>query len=64
LTKTVQLEVFGPKSVVEALRPDNLHVEVETASLPPDVTSITPQVRLPANIEVRKIIPREVKVKR
>jgi YbbR domain-containing protein len=64
LTKTVRLEVFGPKSAIEALRADDLRVEVETASLPPAVTSVTPQVRLPANIEVRKIIPREVKVKR
>jgi YbbR domain-containing protein len=64
LTKTVRLEVFGPKSAIEALSVDDLRVEVETASLPPDVTSVAPQVRLPANIEVRKIIPREVKVKR
>jgi YbbR domain-containing protein len=64
LTKTVRLEVFGPKSAIEALRDDDLRVEVETANLPPEVTSVIPQVRLPANIEVRNIIPREVKVKR
>ncbi|HEU0175801.1 MAG TPA: CdaR family protein [Blastocatellia bacterium] len=64
LTKTVLIEVSGPKSAVEALRPDDLRVEVKTASLPPEVTSVTPQVQLPANIEIRKIIPREVKVKR
>jgi YbbR domain-containing protein len=64
LTKTVQLEVFGPKSAVEALSADDLRVEVETANLPPEVTSVTPKIRLPANIEVRNIIPREVKVKR
>jgi YbbR domain-containing protein len=64
LTKTVRLEVYGPKSAVEALRPDDLRVEVKTANLPPDVTVLTPQVRLPANIEIRKIIPEEVKVKR
>jgi YbbR domain-containing protein len=64
LTKTVRLEVYGPKSVVEALRADDLRVEVKTASLPPGVTSLTPQVQLPANIEIRNIIPREVKVKR
>jgi YbbR domain-containing protein len=64
LTKTVRLEVYGPKSAVEALRADDLRVEVKTANLPPNVTSVTPQVQLPANIEIRKIIPREVKVKR
>jgi len=64
LTKTVWLEVFGPKSAVEALRADDLRVEVKTASLPPGVTSLTPYVHLPGNIEIRNIIPREVKVKR
>jgi YbbR domain-containing protein len=64
LTKTVRLEVFGPKSAVEALREDDLRVEVKSASLPPSVTSLSPQVQLPANIEIRNIIPREVKVKR
>ena len=64
LTKTVRLEVVGPKSVVESLREDDLRVEVKTSSLPPGVTNLTPQVQLPANIEIRNIIPREVKVKR
>jgi YbbR domain-containing protein len=64
LTKTVRLEVFGPKSVVEKLRPDELRVEVKTGSLPPEVTSLTPQIQLPTNVEVRSIIPKEVKVKR
>jgi YbbR domain-containing protein len=64
LTKTVQLEVFGPKSAVEALSVDDLRVEIKTTGLPPDVTSVTPQVQRPANIEIRNIIPGEVKVKR
>jgi YbbR domain-containing protein len=64
LTKTVRLEVVGPKSVVESLREDDLRVEVKTASLPPGVSNLTPQVQLPANIEIRNIIPREVRVKR
>jgi YbbR domain-containing protein len=64
LTKTVQIEVSGPKSAVEALRADDLRVEIKTTGLPPDVSSVTPQVQLPANIEIRNIIPREVKVKR
>jgi len=64
LTKTVEVEVFGPKSAVEALRSDDLRVEAQTTGLPPDANSVAPQVHLPANIEVRNIIPREVKVKR
>jgi len=64
LTKTVRLEVFGPKSAVEALRPDDLRVEVKTANLPPEVTTLTPHVQLLTNIEIKKIIPKEVKVKR
>jgi YbbR domain-containing protein len=64
LTKTVGLEVFGPKSLIESLRVDDLRVEVKTDGLPPSVTSLTPQVQLPENIKIRSIIPREVKVKR
>jgi len=64
LTKTVEVEVFGPKSAVEALRSDDLRVEVKTTALPPDANIVIPQIQLPANIEVRNIIPKEVKVKR
>jgi len=64
LTKTVEVEVFGPRSAVDAMRADDLRVEIRTAGLPPDANSITPQIQLPANVEVRNIIPREVKVKR
>jgi len=64
LTKTVEVEVFGPKSAVEALRSDDLRVEVKTTGLPPNANNVTPQIQLPANLEVRNIIPREVKVKR
>ncbi len=64
LTKTVDVEVFGPKSAVEALRSDDLIIEATTTGLPPGATSVAPQIQLPANIEVRNVIPREVKVKR
>jgi YbbR domain-containing protein len=64
LTKSIQLEVFGPKSAVEALRADDLRVVIKTDGLPPDVTSVTPQVQLPSNVEIKNIIPREVKVRR
>jgi YbbR domain-containing protein len=64
LTKTVEVEVFGPKSAVENLPTDELIVEIDTAGLPPNANSVIPKIQLPANIEVRNIIPREVKVKR
>src|SRR5262249_5829355 len=64
LTKTVEVEVSGPKAAVEKLRADDLRVEINTAGLTGDANSVTPQVQLPPNIEVRNIIPGEVKVKR
>ena len=68
LTKTVEVEVFGPKSLVEAMRPDEVRVEVNKTGLPLDTTTLTPIVKLPAqvekNIEDKTTVPREVKVKR
>ncbi|HKQ74893.1 MAG TPA: CdaR family protein [Blastocatellia bacterium] len=64
LTKSVEVEVFGPKSAVEKLTASNLRVEINTAGLPPNANSVIPNVQLPANIEVKNTIPREVKVKR
>ncbi|MGE0129173.1 MAG: YbbR-like domain-containing protein [Blastocatellales bacterium] len=68
LTKTVDVEVFGPKSAVEALRADDLRVEINTTGLPSGIVTATPQTHLSANaeksIEIRNIVPREVKVKR
>jgi hypothetical protein len=68
LTKTVNVELFGPKSAIGKLRAGELRVELKTTGLLPGVDSAAPQVRLPANadqhIEVKKIIPGEVKLKR
>jgi len=64
LTKTVEVEVFGPKSAVEKLRPDDLRVEINTAGLTGEANSVTPKIQLPPNIEVRNVIPKEVKVKK
>jgi len=64
LTKTVEVEVFGPKSAVEKLRADDLRVEINPADLTPDANSVTPKIQLPPNIVVRNIIPREVRVKK
>jgi hypothetical protein len=68
LTKTVAVEIDGPKSAVEALRAEDLRVEIRTTGLSSGVDRVIPQVRLPAsadkNIEVRNVIPGEVKLKR
>ncbi|MGH9835424.1 MAG: CdaR family protein, partial [Blastocatellia bacterium] len=65
--KTVEVELYGPKSAINALRPDDLRVELKTTGLPPGVDSVAPQVLLPANadkeIEIRNIIPGKVKLK-
>lgn len=68
LTKTIDVEVFGPRSAVETLRANDFRVEMNTTGLHSGVNRITPKVHLPAkaekNIEIRDLTPREVKVKR
>jgi YbbR domain-containing protein len=68
LTKTVEIEVYGPKSLVESIRPDEARVEVTTTGLSLETTSLTPQIHFPTqieqHIEVKSVVPREVKVKR
>jgi YbbR domain-containing protein len=67
-TRTVEIEVFGPKSAVESLIADDLIVEINTSDLRSGTDRIAPQVRLAEsvdkNIKVKSIIPREVKLKR
>ncbi|MEK7829683.1 MAG: CdaR family protein, partial [Acidobacteriota bacterium] len=63
LTKTVEVELYGPNSALDVLQPKDLHVEIapDTAT---GATIATLKVILPANsshhIEVLKIIPNEV----
>jgi len=64
LTKSVEVEVYGPRSIVESLSADDLRAEIRVAGLPPDASSVTPSIQKPANVEVIKTIPREVKVTR
>lgn|GEM_PF-755297 len=68
LTKTVDLELYGPQSAIEALHPGDLHVKLNANGLPPTAETAEPQVLLPANadkhLEVKKIIPSEVRFKR
>lgn len=68
LTKTIDVEVFGPKSAVEALRADDLRAEINATGLSSGISGIAPQIYLPAkaekNVEIRNFVPKEVKVKR
>lgn len=68
LTKTVEVELYGPKSAVEALKPKDLRVDVNAENLADGISFVQPQLILPAgtnpHIEVRSIYPKEVKVKK
>src|SRR5262249_16922097 len=67
LTKTVDVEVYGPKSAVDAFRPSDLRVEGKKTGLPANATPHHPDVQLHTNAEKKlefTVIPNEVKVKR
>ncbi len=68
LTSTVDVCLYGPRSAIEALTASDLKVEISTATLSEATNIITPSVRLPENahprIEVKRIVPNQVKVKR
>ena len=65
LTKTVAVELYGPNSAVDAIQPTALRAEITADS---NATTVLPKIILPANsdprIEVRSIIPNEVKLKK
>jgi YbbR domain-containing protein len=65
--KTIEVELYGPKSAINVLRAEDLRVELKTAGLPPGADSVAPQVHLPPHagkeIEIRNIIPGKVKLK-
>lgn len=65
LTKTVTVELFGPKSAVDSIQEKELRAEITTGS---DTTAVQPKIVLPTNadprIEIRNIIPNEVKFKK
>ena len=67
LTKTVDVQLYGPDSALNSLQTKNLRAEI-TADLAPNSTTAVPKIILPDNsspyIEVRKIIPNEVKLKK
>ncbi|MBI1762858.1 MAG: hypothetical protein HYR56_15620 [Acidobacteria bacterium] len=68
LTKTVEVVLLGPRAELEALRADELKVELNLNTLPANAESAPPRVRLPdglaRQIEIKSINPTEVKVKR
>jgi YbbR domain-containing protein len=68
LPKTIDVELYGPKSALAALQVSDLRVGLKLNDLPPDIETVRPQVILPASadkhIEVKNIIPAEVRLKR
>ena len=68
LTKTVAVLLLGPRAEIEALRPDELKVELNLNALPTNADAAIPHVRLPdrlaQHIEIKSINPTEIKVKR
>ncbi|MCW5968448.1 MAG: hypothetical protein KIT57_08030 [Blastocatellales bacterium] len=66
LDQAVSIDVFGPRSAVEALRPEDIRVEIRTAGLPAGVYSVEPEVILPANtpLEIRRVAPQVIRFKR
>lgn len=68
LTKTVEVLLVGPRVEIEAMRADELKVEINLNDLPAHADIAPPHVRLPdrlaQQIEIKSINPTEVKVKR
>ncbi len=67
LTSTVEVELFGPNSILNALQMKDVRAEV-TGELADGAGSAQPKVILPASadkrVEIRNIIPNEVKFKK
>jgi len=67
LTKTVEVQLYGPGSALDVLQSKDLRVEIPS-DLTTGITSALLKVVLPENsspyIETRKIIPNEVKFKK
>lgn len=63
--KTVAVELYGPNSAVDAIQEKDLRAEITADS---NATTALPRIILPTNadprIEVRSIIPNEVKLKK
>ncbi len=68
LTPHVTVEVFGPRSVVESMRADQVYAELRTGSLSPQDELAVPRVVLPpaadAKVTVKGVNPAQVRFKR
>jgi len=66
--QTVDVVLYGPRQVIEALRTRDIRVEASAARSAEGVTAAKPYVRLLSNqeahIEVKSITPNEVKLKK
>jgi YbbR domain-containing protein len=64
-TKSVEVELFGPQSMIESLRPEDLRVELKTADVKAGGAA-QPQIRFPNHvgqqIQIKHIFPKEVQV--
>ena len=67
VTKTVEVQLYGPASTLETLQSKDLRVEVTVDPASADTTAL-PKVILPESsaphVEILKIIPNEVKIKK
>ncbi len=68
LTPTVSVEAYGPASMLQSLRTEDLSAEIRTTDFPDGAESAAPRIKLPAetntHIILRNIFPKGVKVKR
>jgi YbbR-like protein len=68
LTRTVEVELFGPRSALQSLRPEDLRVELNGDDVPASARTAQPQLKFPNNvaqqIQIKHIFPKEVQVKK
>jgi YbbR domain-containing protein len=68
LTPIVSVEAYGPASMLQAIRDEDLSAEIRTTDFPEGTESAVPRIKLPVetdtHINLRNIFPKGVKVKR
>jgi hypothetical protein len=57
----VSLEISGPKSVIDSLNDSDLKVSI-TSTVTPGSSWVKPLTELPANIQLKKIIPDSIRI--
>ncbi|MBC7224720.1 MAG: hypothetical protein H5T59_10685 [Anaerolineae bacterium] len=58
----VDIILSGPLPVLDALRPESVHVFVDLFGLPPGTHQVRPQTIVPENLRVESIVPEVVEV--